>query len=305
MSQSLASGAATSSQGEPYLALNELGHVIQPGPAIAPRVLACPARARRLEFELRPGLSLLAAVANGLVRAGEPGCRGANLRLRGGGFGPFAYVIPSLAVSPAHAAYYSATFTPAGETRFEDGCLTFGTRDGKPWLHCHGLWNEADGKLSGGHILPDDAMISTPIAVEAWALDGAMFDTRHDPETNFHLLGPVADAAHGRGEVEAVALRLKSGEDFALSLASVVCDLGWNAARVVGGVGSVVGVRFADGRIVSPRPTEIYIRSGDVTRDGAALDIALVDHLCERFEGKLAAHNPVLMTMELGLVRTA
>ncbi len=300
----MASAAATSSQDEAYLALNERGHVIQPGQPVASRIISVGGRARRLEFSLTPGMSLLDAVADGFARAGEPGCRSALLNLSGGGFGPFAYVIPSLAVSPAHAAYYSETFTPEGETAFETGCLTFGERDGKPWLHCHGLWTEADGKRSGGHILPDDAMIASPIHVTAWALDGAMFDTRHDPETNFNLLGPVADAATGRGEVDAVAVRLTSGEDFAQSLASLVRARGWNSARVVGGVGSIVGVRFADGRRVSPRPTELYIASGCVSRDDAVLDVSMVDHLCQRLVGRLAADNPVLMTMELGLVRS-
>ena len=293
------------SQTAAYLPLHRDGRVIQPGPAIAPRVIAAPAWARRLEFTLSPGMSLLDATADGLARAGEKGCRGALLNLTGGGFGPFSYVIPSLAVSPEHAAYYSATFNPPGETSFETGCLTFGTRDGKPWLHCHGLWTEADGKRFGGHILPEEAMVSQPISVTAWALDGAMFDTRHDRETNFNLLGPETDAAHGRGESEAVALRVKSGEDLSAALAGVVQSQGWQTARVVGGVGSLVGVGFTDGRRMSPRPTELFVSHGAATLDGAVIDIAGVDHLGERFAGRLAADNPVLMTMELGLVRTS
>lgn len=288
-----------------YLPLDPTGRVIQPGPGAAPRTIVAPARARRLEFTLSPGMSLLDAAADGLARASEQDCVGALLNLAGGGFGPFFYVIPSIAVSPEHAAYYSHTYNPSGETRFETGCLTFGTRAGKPWLHCHGLWTEADGTRFGGHILPEEAMVSQPISVVAWALDGAMFDTRHDKETNFNLLGPETDARHGRGESEAVALRIKSGEDFARALAGVVRSQGWQAAGVVGGVGSLVGVGFADGRQMSPRPTELFVSHGEATRDGAVIDIAGIDHLGERFEGRLAAGNPVLMTMELGLIRTA
>jgi predicted DNA-binding protein with PD1-like motif len=288
-----------------YLPLDPSGRVIQPGPAVAPRTLAEPARARRLEFTLSPGMSLLDAAADALAQAGERGCLGALLNLAGGGFGPFFYVLPSTAVSPANAAYYSQTYNPPGETEFETGCLTFGTRNGRPWLHCHGLWTNADGERTGGHILPEEAMVSRPISVVAWALDGAMFDTRHDPETNFNLLGPAADAPHGRGESEAVALRVKAHEDLASALAGVVRAQGWQSARVVGGVGSLVGVRFADGRTLSPRPTELFISHGQATREGAAIDVAGIDHLGERFEGRLAAVNSVLMTMELGLIRTA
>jgi predicted DNA-binding protein with PD1-like motif len=305
MSESLSATDAKSSRGEPYLALNAQGHVIQPGPALDPRLIASTGKARRLAFELPVGLSLLDSVAEGLKRAGEPGCKGALLSLEGGAFGPFHYVIPSLAVSPANAAFYSETFSPAGETLLETGRLTFGARDGLPWLHCHGLWTEADGKLSGGHVLPEQAIIARPIAAVAWALDAAAFDTRHDKETNFNLLGPVSDAPTGRGETAAVAVRLKSGEDFAQSLAAVVRAQGWQTAAVIGGVGSIVGATFADGRTVSPRPTELFVRHGAVSRQDAVLDVAFVDHLGGRYEGLLAADNPVLMTMELGLLRTA
>ena len=43
---------------------------------------------------------------------------------------------------------------PAGVTRLSAGAMTLGRRDGAPFFHCHALWREADGTLSGGHILP-------------------------------------------------------------------------------------------------------------------------------------------------------
>jgi hypothetical protein len=285
------------------LPLDPAGRVIQPGPAQYPRAIGTACKTRRLEIELPAGMSLLDSATEALRRAGEAGIGGAFLHLAGGGFGPFHYVIPSLAVSPEHAAYYSATFSPAGESALESGRLTFGRRDGKPWLHCHALWREANGKLSGGHILPEQAMIARPIAAVAWVLDGAAYETRHDAETNFHLLGPVRDAPHGRGGSDAAAWRIKANADLAEMLQFLVTGLEWDAARIVGGVGSLAGVRFADGRVLSPRPTELFISRGAATPDEVAIDVAGVDHLGERFEGRLAEGNTVLMTMELGLVR--
>src|SRR5690349_13631103 len=64
----------------------------QPGPALEPRVESLAARTLALDLTLEPGLSLLEAVARPLRRAGFAS---AVLELRGGGFGPFAYVLPA------------------------------------------------------------------------------------------------------------------------------------------------------------------------------------------------------------------
>jgi predicted DNA-binding protein with PD1-like motif len=280
--------------------LDNQGRVIQPGAELLPRIVAVPCRARKLSVDLRPGLSLLDAVAEAL-----PGCQGAALDMAGGAFGPLHYVMPALPRSPEHAAFYSDIFSPPGETALEQARLTFGTRNGTPWLHCHGFWTEADGKLSGGHILPEQAMICAPIPVEAWVLDGAAFVTRPDSETNFSLLGPEAAPSTGGGEVDAVALRLRPGLDFAETLSGVVRTQGWRAARIVGGVGSLIGAMLADGTGLSPRPTEMFITASDIARERASIDMAMIDHLGTRCAGRLAAGNKVLMTMELVLIPLA
>lgn len=94
--------------------------------------------------------------------------------------------------------------------------MTLGTRDGAPFFHRHGLWTEADGKASGGHMLPDETIVAEPFEVEAFGLDGAMFTAEPDPETNFRLFGPVAAASTGaRTTSRAFALRLRPNQDFA------------------------------------------------------------------------------------------
>ncbi len=78
-------------------------------------------------------------------------------------------------------------------------------------------------------------------------------------------------------------------------------------ARIHGGVGSTIGARFADGRIVEPFATELAIRSGTIAAGAggalqAELDVALVDYTGGLAEGRLMrGDNPVLMTMELVL----
>ena len=78
-------------------------------------------------------------------------------------------------------------------------------------------------------------------------------------------------------------------------------------ARLHGGVGSTIGARFADGRIVEPFATELAVRSGVIAPGAggaleAKLDVALVDYTGGLAEGRLMrGDNPVLMTMELVL----
>ena len=144
--------------------------------------------------------------------------------------------------------------------------------------------------------------MSSPIAIEAWVLDGAAFATRQDTEINFNLLGPITAPQNGAGKQAAVALRLRPGLDFADTLRGVVAGQGWQSARIAGGVGSLVGLALENGTGFSPRPTEMFITASDITPDRALIDVAMIDHEGTRIAGALAPGNKVLMTMELVLV---
>jgi predicted DNA-binding protein with PD1-like motif len=278
--------------------LDQQGRVIQPGPPIFPRMVAVPCRARRVQTVLQPGRTLVEAVAEAL-----PGCSGAALELHGGGFGPMHYVWPDYARTAEHAAFYSDLLSPPGETQLEHARMTFGRRDGAPWLHCHGFWTDADGRRSGGHVLPDQAVVSSPISATAFVLEGAAFETQQDSEINFNLLGPVSASAAGEGEVDAIALRLRPGVDFADTLQRLVAQHGWSAATIAGGVGSLVGVHFAAGAGFSPRPTELFITDAYIRTDSADITLSIIDHEGTRLSGTLQGLHVVLMTMELVLLR--
>ncbi len=136
----------------------------------------------------------------------------------------------------------------------------------------------------------------------------ARFLGEPDPETNFKLFGPVACATSAAETTSrAFALRLRPNQDFAGALEAFCRDRGIIHAKLHGGVGSTIGVRFADGRIVEPFATELAIRSGVIAAGAggtleAELDIAVVDYTGGLAEGRLKrGDNPVLMTMELVL----
>jgi predicted DNA-binding protein with PD1-like motif len=277
----------------------------QPGPAEPERVQWLEARGRKLTLELKPGL-LLDAVAEAFA---AQGFSSGVLRLPAGlTLAPFAYVMPALSATPEHAAFYSKTFQPDGVTRIGTGALTFGERDGAPFFHGHALWREADGTRTGGHILPDQSFLAEAISVDAVGLDGAGFVAGHDPETNFKLFMP-AERPGGGAEAGGrfFVLRLRPNRDVFTALEEFCAERGIAHAVIHGGVGSTIGARFADERVIEPFATEIAITAGHVApgEDGkpeAALAIALVDYTGGMAQGALQrGDNPVLMTLELVL----
>jgi predicted DNA-binding protein with PD1-like motif len=279
--------------------------IAQPGRPAPERIQWAEARGRAFSFTLEAGLPLLEAARRGFA---EQGFTGGVLNMREGTLGPFAYVMPALSTTGENAAFYSETFRPEGITRLRTGAMTLGQRDHQPYFHCHALWTEADGRAGGGHILPEETVVAEPFEVDAFGLDGADFAAEPDPETNFKLFGPIPSrATAAKAPSRAYALRLRPNQDFATALEVFCRERGITRARLHGGVGSIIGARFADGRSVEPFATEMAVRSGMITSDAngslaAELDVALVDYAGGLAMGRLVrGDNPVLMTMELVL----
>lgn len=277
----------------------------QPGVPVVERIQWEEARGRAFSFTLEAGVPLLEAARRGFA---QEGFAGGVLSFRGGALGPFAYVMPALSKTGANAAFYSDTFRPAGITRLKLGSMTLGERDGAPFFHCHGLWTEQGDRASGGHILPEEAVVAEPFEVDAFGLDGALFLAEPDAETNFKLFGPVASAASGARTTSRVfALRLRPNQDFAGCLEDFCRAHGIARAKIHGGVGSTIGARFIHGGVTEPFATELALTSGIIApgRSGALeaeLDVALIDYTGGIAEGRLIrGDNPVLMTMELVL----
>jgi predicted DNA-binding protein with PD1-like motif len=272
----------------------------QPGPPIAERIQWVEVRGRAFSFTLEAGLPLLEAARRGFA---AQGFAGGTLNIGDGALGPFGYVMPALSKTGDNAAFYSDTFRPWGITRLKLATLTLGERDGAPFFHCHGLWREADGRIGGGHMLPEETFVAEPFEVNAFGIDGAAFTAEVDPETRFKLFGPVpAKPSGANASSRAFAMRLRPNQDFASCLETFCRERGIARAKVHGGVGSTIGARFADGKIIEPFATELAIISGVVASDEATLDVALIDYTGGIGEGRLIrGDNPVLMTMELVL----
>jgi hypothetical protein len=150
----------------------------QPGPPVAERIQWVEGLGRAFSLTLQAGLPLLEAARRGFAAQGFA-C--GTLNIKGGALGPFAYVMPALSKTSDHAAFYSETFRPLGVTQLKLATMTLGVRDGAPFFHCHGLWREADGRINGGHMLPEETLVAEPFAVEAFGIEGAMFAAEPDP----------------------------------------------------------------------------------------------------------------------------
>lgn len=267
------------------------------------------ARGRSLSFTLPAGARLVDAVRDGFAAAGFAS---GVLELGGVALAPFGYVMPALSDTPKHAAFYSRVFAPEGISRLKDGAMTFGTRDGAPFFHCHALWTEADGRCTGGHILPEQTFLAEDATVTAYGIDGTSFEATVCRETNFKLFEPrpaaPAFASGTPGLGRCFAIRMRPNQDFCGALEAFCRDRTIASATIRGGVGSTIEARFADGSETINFATEVYVRSGRVApgvdgRLAATLDVSLVDFTGATAEGRLTrGDNPILMTFELVLV---
>ena len=273
-----------------------------PGPVGPQRIDVLPVRLREVMLTLQPGRALLPA----LVQVLPADCTSAVLRLHGGALAPFAYVMPAVSKTADHAVYFSDRFDASGAVRLIDASVTYGLRDDAPWLHCHARWQDAaDGTPHCGHLLPEDVVLTTPMAATAWLMDGATFTVVPDAETGFTLFRPLPCPPASDTTPNALAVRVAPNEDICSALETVCAERGIAHATVRGGVGSTVGAAFADGRTVEPFVTEVLIQEGRIApgadgRPTAALDVSLVDHTGGLADGRLArGANGVLVTFEL------
>ena len=274
--------------------------VRQPGPIAAERCAAIPVASRPIAATLPAGARLLDALHALLGTEFDCAC----LSLSGGGFGPFAYVMPAQSPDADHAAFYSHTFRPPGQTQLQSGTVTVGFRDGQPFFHCHGLWTEPDGHRGCGHVLPDETVIAAPIQVRGAGVIGARFEVHPDRETGYSLLTPMPTGRpQPEGAGRAIALRLAPNQDLITALEQAGARAGFARAEIMGGVGSTIGAHFTAAAPITGYATELLVRHSAIRCNGKGtpteIDVVIVDLDGSIGEGRLVAvDNPVLITFE-------
>jgi predicted DNA-binding protein with PD1-like motif len=277
-------------------------HIDHPGPVSAQRRIAVDCEVEYAEIALAPGSILLDSLAEALD---AHGVSSAVAKLRGGSFDPFVFYMPALSNTPAHAVYFSDRHEPDGLVQLEQATVTIGRREELPWLHCHGIWRDAEGNRLGGHVLPNEARIAEPVTASIWFLRGASFDVTPNPETAFSLFEPIQTSKSSSDAVQGIAVAVRANEDLCTALENECGSRGITHAIVRGGVGSLIGASFDDGRLVKPFVTEVFIREGKLRLSAlgeleAQIEVSMVDHTGGLHEGRLQrGDNPVLVTFEL------
>jgi predicted DNA-binding protein with PD1-like motif len=276
-------------------------HIHHPGPVSPERTADVAGVPVPLRFLLEPGHSVDAAIATGFAASD---CIGGFVTLRGGRCEPFRFVIPAASPDAHHAAWYSDTFAPAGPVEITRACAIVGQRDGKPFVHCHGIWETTEGTRMG-HMLAPTTIVAEPIEVTGIGLTGATFKALPDPETNFTLFEPlrVAEDRQEPAGPRVLLAKVRPNEDISLAIEDICSSQGIGKANVHG-IGSLNEVRFIDGRRVDAYATEILIHEGRVEsahgRPRASLRIDVVDMEGQLFSGELVhGDNPVCITFEL------
>ncbi|AWM86581.1 PCC domain-containing protein [Microvirga sp. 17 mud 1-3] len=274
--------------------------ILHPGPIASNRATVVASTPVRLRFRLEPGHTVDEAVSKGFAAAG---CEGGFVTFRGGRCEPFKYVMPAASPDDSHAAWYSDTFAPAGPVSFERAGAIVGRRDGRPFLHCHGIWTTQDG-VRMGHLLAPDTLIGEPVEASGIGVRTATFEARPDAETNFTLFEPVrTDGAEDKVGARVFLARIRPNVDISLAIEAICREHGIRTAHVHG-IGSLNEVRYADGSSVESHATEVLIRHGRVESvDGqprARLHLDVVDIEGGISSGEIVhGDNPVLVTFEL------
>ncbi|MBL4646542.1 MAG: hypothetical protein JKY99_08825 [Rhizobiales bacterium] len=282
----------------------------QPGLVATERHTVCPTDAIPISIELPAGQILLSGVTDALSKLGY---LSACLQIKDALISTMHFVMPAPSPDEDHVAWWSETHiidcSADHPGRIEEAGFIYGWREGGPFIHCHGAWRDRNSTYSAGHMLPDTCVLSSATTLTGWAFPDARFEGAFDAETNFTLFHPAQlTEAQQHKPASAVILRLRPNVEIGDELIAICQDLGWGAADIYG-LGSLIGARFRNGRVLESFATEFLVRSGKVwqgsANSGSDIDILVVGINGEIMQGMLqAGENAVLMTCELVLIRS-
>ncbi|MEU3275381.1 DUF296 domain-containing protein [Saccharomonospora sp. NPDC006951] len=280
--------------------------LVHPGPVAAERIVSVPTSVSVVRAELAPGT----VVSQGLWALTQAaGCQGASAELAHGCFGTLRYVHPAIGTDGERPATFSATVEPAAPGFVVSGTATVGTRDGAAFTHLHAIWLDGEGRLRGGHLLPETTVGAVPIQVTLRAQHDVALLSEADPETSMPAFTPHPAASGGDNGKRAVMSRVRPGVDLHDAVSEIAARAGFESAIVRASLGSVVGARLRSGagRIVEADwpATEFTTLTGTVTgTNGGPPEVLLTGSLVD-LNGHvhsgvvLPGQNPVAVTFEL------
>lgn len=284
-----------------------------PGPRSADRLLVQPTQTVSVTGRLRSDERLVDELIR--LTAGL-GVTSGSVSFSAGVLATLNYCFPAEGTGQ-RAAWFSPEQV-AHNAQLTGGSATVGLREGMPFVHAHLRWRDKQGVTQGGHIWPGTVVGSPAPEVTVSGLRAAEWESITDPETMMPAFQPRSRHSSQGPASEpqdfAVA-RVLPDEDITEAVRDIGRKSGFDAVRVVAGLGSLIGgvlVSEEGHRVVIDGPaTEVITLSGTI--EGLApsaaapepravhqLHCTLVDLHGTVHSGYLIpGENPVAVTFEL------
>jgi predicted DNA-binding protein with PD1-like motif len=138
--------------------------------------------------ELEPGRRLLDTIDTAAKTAGV---NSAQAEVLADTLDSVPYCLPAVCSEGRTAATFSERHTARGPVSIVGGGVTFGRRDGAPFMHCHLAWLDAVGALRAGHLWPETTIGSVPVRAVLYPLPGLHSVNADDTETGLPVFAPV------------------------------------------------------------------------------------------------------------------
>ncbi len=278
-----------------------LNYIQQPG-ADGPAFHLASTKSVELEIELVAGVPILSALEEALK---SKGLAGAYLHVTNAGTSQLEYVIPAPPLDNTHVAWYSNTYQLTQPGRIVSAGFICGTHKGKFFTHCHGLWSDASGNTTMGHLLPESSILLHTAKATGFGFTDAGFERSSDQQTGFDLFLPKQLVALPASD-QAILMRVSPNQEIKQVLGEVFKKVGWVHASIHG-VGSLISPQFSDDRSMASFATEVLITEGTINLVGkdpmVSMEVSAVGLDGAYMHGQLSADgNPVLITFEIILV---
>lgn len=297
---------------DPGFPLGEPGQaVVHAGARVEPRIVSVPTRHSVHDIDLPEGTDLFETVTDLLHSLDVDGLM---VEFLAGEFGHISFVHPAYGPDAEHPMSFTSEFASPGPARLRHASATVGFKDGAPFSHIHASWDEEDGRIRGGHLLPGTLAGAAGLRLRVFALHDARLLSDHDSETGFSAFAPAPkpnaedvsdfDAADLPREFDSVISRVRPGEIIDEAVVRVCRDAGFDSADVRASLGSTTGAVFDDGTAPWPAVEFTHLAgtvSGALCEGPAVvLEGEVADVAGEIHSGRLAVGaNPVAVTFEL------
>lgn len=154
------------------------------------RLISAAVRPAHIRAEFTSGHTLHDAVQKVLL---ANTLTSASMTLLGGGFSVLKYTTGDIETRPDSNKQANFTFIREWENcRMIYGAATAGLSvEGSPMLHCHGVFMDSNHKQFGGHLFPQDCLISHPVIAYLVGHPNNTIQQFYDEETTHTIFSPI------------------------------------------------------------------------------------------------------------------